>query len=113
MFTKNTVNTYRPYYLTLVISNTPALCVNHKERLIWLDVPIVFMESKMIVLVIAAIIILAGIVLIAITEPAGQEGSQGSWGISDISEHVRPYFWHGVALVVLGCVVGLVSVAKL
>ncbi|MBS3781983.1 MAG: hypothetical protein KGY68_05180 [Candidatus Thermoplasmatota archaeon] len=57
--------------------------------------------------------ILAGIALMAITEPAGTEGSDPSGGFADFSEDKRPYLWYGLISLVLGVVVVLVALTKM
>ncbi|MBS3790795.1 MAG: hypothetical protein KGY66_07765 [Candidatus Thermoplasmatota archaeon] len=49
----------------------------------------------------------------AITEPAGTEGSDPSGGFADFSEDKRPYLWYGLISLVLGVVVVLVALTKM
>lgn len=51
-----------------------------------------YMDKKTIVVLIGLILIIDGMVAIVYAEPAGDEGSEESRGIADISEDVSPYF---------------------
>lgn len=64
---------------------------------------------KMIGLVAGGVLIVLGIVLMLITEPAGDEGGQASGGISDTSEDTRPYLWWGVPALVVGVAVAVLA----
>ncbi|MFW6064514.1 MAG: hypothetical protein ACOC8Y_02950 [Candidatus Natronoplasma sp.] len=50
------------------------------------------MDKKTIVVLIGLILIIDGMIAIVYAEPAGDEGSEESRGIADISEDVSPYF---------------------
>lgn len=67
----------------------------------------------MMVIVLGLILVIAGIALMAITEPAGEDGTDASFGIADVSEDVRPYFWYGVAVILLGIIMVLLAVIKI
>lgn len=67
------------------------------------------LNTRMIGLVAGGILIVLGIVLMLITEPAGEEGGQASGGISDTSEDTRPYLWWGVVALVVGIAVAAAS----
>ncbi|MEF8874965.1 MAG: hypothetical protein V5A88_09915 [Candidatus Thermoplasmatota archaeon] len=71
------------------------------------------MDKKTLVIIIGVVLILGGIVLMMITEPAGTEGSGPSGGIADVSEETRPYFWHGLILIIIGVVVALAASIKM
>lgn len=71
------------------------------------------MGKKTVVIILGLILVIAGIVAMVYTEPAGDEGSGPSGGISSWSEDVQPYFWYGVVLVVLGIIVLAAALMKL
>lgn len=71
------------------------------------------MDKKTLVIIIGVVLILGGIVLMMITEPAGTEGSDPSGGIAGVSEETRPYFWHGLILIIIGVVVALAASIKM
>ncbi len=70
------------------------------------------MNMKLIGLLLALILVIAGIFLISITEPSGEAGSEPSYGIAGVSEETHPYFLHGVGLIAIGCIAALVVSIK-
>ncbi len=71
------------------------------------------MDKKIVILVIGILIILAGIALIAVTEPSGGAGSVPSFGIADVSEDTRPYLWHGVIVIMAGIAAVILAFVKI
>lgn len=65
------------------------------------------------VIILGLILIIAGIVAMLYIEPAGSDGSEASFGIADVSEDEQPYFWYGVALIILGLIVLAMAVIKI
>jgi uncharacterized membrane protein len=72
----------------------------------------VAMGTKNIGLIVGVVLIVLGVVLMLITEPAGEEGSQASGGVADASEDTRPYVWYGLVALVLGIVVAVLAWLK-
>ncbi len=70
------------------------------------------MDEKTVVIILGLILIIAGIVLMAYTESAGTPGSDPSFGIADVSEDIRPYFWYGIAFLALGVILMVLAVVK-
>ncbi|GEM_PF-3073569 len=71
------------------------------------------MDKKTIVIILGVILILAGIVAMIHTEPAGDDGSEASRGIADVSEDERPYLWYGIALISSGIILSVVAAIKM
>ncbi len=71
------------------------------------------METKTVVILLGVVFLIAGIALMMVTEPAGTEGSQTSWGVADVSEDVRPYFWYGAIVLLLGIVLLVIALVKI
>lgn len=63
-------------------------------------------NTRTLGLIAAGLLVIVGVVLLFVTEPAGGEGSDPSFGTADVSEETRPYLWHGIALIVVGLIVG-------
>ncbi len=70
------------------------------------------MNSKMLVLVVAALLVLAGITLMAVAESTEDTEDEHSLHTVDANGDTRPYFWFGVVLVVFGCITVLIYVSK-
>lgn len=51
------------------------------------------MATRTVLLIIAAVLVVVGLGLTLVTDPAGEEGGAASRGISDVSEDTRPYLW--------------------
>lgn len=68
--------------------------------------PNVDWNSKTVAFVVAAVLVVAGIGLLLVTEESGEAGSGASGGTSDQSDDLHPYLWHGIAVLVLGLAVG-------
>lgn len=62
--------------------------------------------NRNIALIVAAVLVIAGIGLLMVTESSGEAGSGASGGTSGESEDFRPYLWHGIAVLVVGLGVG-------
>lgn len=71
------------------------------------------MDKKTIIVVIGLILILGGIALTAITEPAGREGLEASFSISEMSEEKRPYLLQGLIAISIGVITVLVALYKM
>ncbi|MFP4002012.1 MAG: hypothetical protein ACLFSM_06805 [Thermoplasmata archaeon] len=71
------------------------------------------MNKKTIVIILGIILIIAGIGFISITEPAGAEGTEQSFGISEVSEDVHPYLLQGIILVAIGLITVLLAIFKM
>jgi len=71
------------------------------------------MDKKIIVMALGLILLIAGTVAMLYTEPAGEEGSDPSRGIADLSEDIRPYFWYGVIIILLGIIMLAMAVIKI
>ncbi len=71
------------------------------------------MDKRTVVTIIGIILIIAGGVFMTITEPSGAEGSDPSFGISDVSEETRPYLLQGIILVAIGIVTVLIAMVKM
>lgn len=71
------------------------------------------MGKKEMVIILGIILIIAGIVAMLYTEPAGSDGSEASFGIADVSEDEQPYFWYGVAFLLLGIIVLAMAIMKI
>lgn len=54
----------------------------------------------------AALLVVAGIGLLLVTEEAGTAGSGASGGTADQSDETRPYLWPGIVVLVVGLGVG-------
>ncbi len=63
-------------------------------------------------LIVGLLIIIGGVFVISLTQEAGQAGVSPSGGIAETSEESRPYFWHGVFIIIGGLVVTVVSYIK-
>jgi len=71
------------------------------------------MEKKTIVITIGIILVIAGAAFMTITEPAGEEGSEPSWGTAGVSEDTRPYFLQGLLLLGIGIITVLIALVKM
>lgn len=65
------------------------------------------MERHTIAFIAAAVLVILGIVLMVWTKPAGEEGTDPSGGVADVSEDEQPYFWPGLIVLVIGVVVAV------
>lgn len=70
------------------------------------------MELRAAGLVLGLLIIIGGVFMISLIQEAGEPGISPSGGIADTSEENRPYFWHGVFLIIAGLVVTVFSYIK-
>lgn len=66
-------------------------------------------NMRTIGLIAGGILVILGIVLMLITEPAGEEGGQASGGVSDASEDTRPYLWWGIISLAVGIAVAMAA----
>lgn len=62
--------------------------------------------NRNIALIVAVVLVIAGIGLLMVTEESGSAGTGASGGTSDQSEDIRPYLWHGIVVLVVGLGVG-------
>lgn len=62
--------------------------------------------TKTIALIVATVLVIAGIGLLLVTESSGEAGSGASGGTAEESEDTRPYLWHGIVVLVVGLGVG-------
>lgn len=70
------------------------------------------MEVKDAVIIFGIILIIVGGILMAITEDAGDPGTEVT-PIAEVSEEVHPYFWHGLVLIVVGGIIVVVASVKM
>lgn len=71
------------------------------------------MDNKTLVIILGIILVIAGVGFMIITEPAGAEGSEQSFGISSVSEDTRPYLLQGIISLAIGIVTILLAVIKM
>ena len=65
------------------------------------------MNRPMVFVVTGAALVVVGIIAIMITEPAGEDGSDASGGVANVSEDTRPYLWPGIIVIALGIVLAI------
>lgn len=62
-------------------------------------------DKKTLGVIVGVVLLIVGVGLLLVTEPAGESGSGASGGVADVSEETRPYLIPGVLLLVLGLIV--------
>ncbi|MBS3817641.1 MAG: hypothetical protein KGY76_08780 [Candidatus Thermoplasmatota archaeon] len=70
------------------------------------------MEAKQVVMLFGVLLIIGGVILMTITEEAGESGTEVTPS-AEASEEIHPYFWHGLVLIVAGIIIVMVAVFKM
>lgn len=70
------------------------------------------MEAKTIVILLGIIMMITGVILMVITEEAGQPGAEVT-PFAEASEDIHPYFWHGLVIVLIGIITVVLAAVKM